>query len=169
MEPLVKRLRRHESLELDEESVDFVREREKGQLQLKSAWEKIFAKYENYPDALNDEIEWETGDDKIGKIVVDRGRIRELPDDTEEGGGVTQIFHAAIHRSGEEKANFNDEDDSGDELAASIPIRAVKPKSPKQLDKHVQKFPHVRTPRVNDSLHSLICLNRSKTLHLLQE
>ncbi|KAH7123872.1 hypothetical protein B0J11DRAFT_324065 [Dendryphion nanum] len=126
MEPLVKRLRRHESLELDEENPDFQTQREKGQTQLKDAWEKIFAKYENFPEDMDDEIEWDTTGDGIGHIVVDRGHVRQLPDDR-DGGAVMQMIEELVDHGPEEQATNLDED-SEDELSASIPIRVHKPK-----------------------------------------
>ncbi|PSN63481.1 hypothetical protein BS50DRAFT_577220 [Corynespora cassiicola Philippines] len=73
MEPPAKRLRLLQSVEVDETNPDYIREKAQAQAQLKSRFESLFAKYENMPESMSDEIDMRTG-----KVVVDRGHCRRL-------------------------------------------------------------------------------------------
>ena len=61
MEPPAKRLRLLQSVEVDETNPDYIREKAQAQAQLKSRFESLFAKYENMPESMSDEIDMRTG------------------------------------------------------------------------------------------------------------
>ncbi|KAF2013300.1 hypothetical protein BU24DRAFT_424305 [Aaosphaeria arxii CBS 175.79] len=119
MEPLAKRLRRHSSLEVDESNPDYVREKRKAEARLKSQFESIFAKYENMPESMSDEIDMQTG-----TIVVDRGHLRSLENNA-KGWRAAQFLDDLLPGDSEQGESIIE--DSEDELAP--PISAKTPKA----------------------------------------
>lgn len=125
MEPPTKRLRILQSVEVDENDPEYVRQKQVAQTVLKNQFENIFAKYEHMPASRSDEIDMLTG-----KLVVDRGHLRSLEND-KRGWQSAQFLDDLM------ADNLDDYDeDSSDELAPLEASQSSQPEastSPQQV------------------------------------
>src|SRR4051812_13767308 len=59
--------------EVDENNPEYIRKKREAEAHLRNQFESIFAKYENMPESMSDEIDMVTG-----AVVVDRGHLRSI-------------------------------------------------------------------------------------------
>ncbi|KAF8246948.1 hypothetical protein K440DRAFT_644430 [Wilcoxina mikolae CBS 423.85] len=131
----VKKSRRKPSLtpaELAEQArvraiadVELARERELNTYRLKNSWERIFEKYGKDLDGVADEVDILTG-----KVFVDNGHLRAMPDESDKESDSDGISWRNIispekkeNRPRKNKRKRDQEDDGGEELAAAKAAR----------------------------------------------
>jgi hypothetical protein len=143
--PPAKRLRLPTSGEVDDTNPDYLRLQEQALKALRNKWEGIFDKYGDMPAEKSDEVDLQTG-----KIVVDRGHIRNNRRAWESAKYLDDIIGRAQHT---EPVEYND--DSEDELAPSIlaATPAVKQKQ-KRRDKAPRSAPTVVQEQTRASIQS---------------
>jgi hypothetical protein len=109
-----------QSVEIDEENLDYIKEKQKNQQKLKSRFESIFEKFGNMNESQSDEI-----DMKTNRVVVDRGHLRRIKrqlNGKEKTLLDTIVLSAGRNPKGEE--GEASEEDSEDELAPPQPVKS---------------------------------------------
>ncbi|KAH7399422.1 hypothetical protein BKA66DRAFT_508343 [Pyrenochaeta sp. MPI-SDFR-AT-0127] len=123
MEPPAKRLRILQSVEVDEENLDYIHAKQKQQQKFKGRLESIFAKYESMHESMSDEI-----DMRQNKVVVDRGHLRRLVRQVnrKETFLLDHLGMAAAHEPEDDSGDEGENGDSEDELAPTQRPKANK-------------------------------------------
>lgn len=118
MEPPAKRMRIWQSVEVDEENVEYIKAKQKQQQKFKGRLESIFEKYGNMHESMSDEIDMATN-----RVVVDRGHLRRLK--RQVGRKETMLLDTlglAVEKEPEHGSEDEENaEDSEDELAPTQP------------------------------------------------
>ncbi|KAF2707510.1 hypothetical protein K504DRAFT_37328 [Pleomassaria siparia CBS 279.74] len=142
MEPPAKRLRILKSVDVDEDSSEYIRKKREAEAQLKNQFESIFAKYENMPESMTDEVDMVTG-----TVVVDRGHLRSLQNQPSALRAANFLEDLLVDSAepGAINAGHEDYEDDTDELAP-----------PESLKKRMQKTTKTGTlGQANDQITSI--------------
>jgi hypothetical protein len=105
MEPPAKRMRILQSVEVDEDNVEYIKAKQRQQQKLKSRFESIFEKFGNMNPSQSDEI-----DMKTNTVVVDRGHLRRLKRQT--NGKEKSLLENIILGAGD---HLEDDDNDGED------------------------------------------------------
>jgi hypothetical protein len=105
MEPPAKRMRILQSVEVDEDNVEYIKAKQRQQQKLKSRFESIFEKFGNMNPSQSDEI-----DMKTNTVVVDRGHLRRLKRQT--NGKEKSLLEKIVLGAGN---HLEDDDNDGEE------------------------------------------------------
>ncbi|USP76967.1 hypothetical protein yc1106_04241 [Curvularia clavata] len=121
MEPSAKCMRIWQSVEVDEENVEYIKAKQKQQQKFKGRLESIFEKYGNMHESMSDEI-----DMKTNRVVVDRGHLRRLK--RQVGRKETMLLDTlglAVEKEPEQGSeDEGNREDSEDELAPTQPAKS---------------------------------------------
>ena len=110
-----------QSVEVDEENVEYIKAKQKQQQKFKGRLESIFEKYGNMHESMSDEIDMTTN-----RVVVDRGHLRRLK--RQVGRKETILLDTlglAVEKEPEQGSEEEENgEDSEDELAPAQPEKS---------------------------------------------